>query len=85
MEQLGKANAIPNAFNVLDRNRVLFEWNNGINKYPEGIIEEDMVLYPTLAAEISGVVLNQDQPIPLMKTKSNPKAVPRTLRQKCKH
>ena len=44
-----------------------------------------MVLYPTLAAEISGVVLNQDQPIPLMKTKSNPKAVPRTLRQKCKH
>ena len=72
VEQLGKADAIPNAFNILDRNRVLFKWNVDVNKYPEGIIEEDVVLYPTLASEIPGVILDQDQPIPLIKDEIEP-------------
>jgi hypothetical protein len=35
----------------------------------EGIAEEDVVLYPFLVAEISGMVLNRDQPIPLIEDK----------------
>ena len=57
-EQLGKANAIPNAFDFLDRNGVLFELNNNSNNSPEGIVEENVVLYPFLATEIPGVVLD---------------------------
>jgi hypothetical protein len=64
VELFGKANASSNVFNFLDRNGVLFEWNDEVDKYPEGIVEEEVVLYPALAVEILGVVLDQDQPIP---------------------
>ena len=67
--QFGKANTSPD---FLDRNGVLFEWDNEVYKYPQGIIEEDVVLYPALAAEILGMVLDQDQPIPLIKDKIEP-------------
>jgi hypothetical protein len=64
VEQFGKANATPNVFDFLDRNGVLFEWNNKVDEYLEGLVEEEVVLYPPLAADILGMVLNQDQPIP---------------------
>ena len=36
-----------------------------MDKFPEGIVDvEDVVLYPSLAAEYPGVVLGQDQPLP---------------------
>jgi hypothetical protein len=68
VEQFDKANATPNAFNFLDRNRVLFEWNNKVDECLEGIIKKDMVLYSSLAAEISVIIFDQDQPIPSIET-----------------
>ena len=59
-------------FDFSDRNGVLFELNEDVDKTPEGIIEEDVVLYPSLAAETPGVVLEQDQPIPAMEDKIKP-------------
>ncbi len=49
-------------------NSVQVEW--WLDKYPEGLIKEDMVLYPSLVAEIPGIVLEQDLPIPKLKTTS---------------
>ena len=72
VEQLGKTNAIPNEFDFLDRNGVLFKWNDNINGYLDGIVKKEVVLYPTLAAEIPGVVLNRDQPVPLVEDKIRP-------------
>ena len=66
VERLGHTNTAPNMFDFSDRNGVLFEWNKDVNETPKGIIEEDVVLYPSLAAETHGVVLEQDQPIPSM-------------------
>jgi hypothetical protein len=40
VEQFGKANATPNIFNFSDKNGVLFEWNDKVDEYPEGIVEE---------------------------------------------
>jgi hypothetical protein len=57
MEQFGKASTTPNVFDFLYR-RVLFERNDKVDECPEGIVKEDMVLYPSLAAEIPGVVLH---------------------------
>ncbi len=73
VEQFGKINATPNVFNFLDRNGVLFEWNNKVDECLEGIVEEEVVLYPALVAEILSVVLNQDQPILLIEDKIEPK------------
>ncbi len=47
-----------------DRNGILFEWNVEVDECPEGIVEEDMVLYPSLVAEFPGVTLGRDHPIP---------------------
>ncbi len=52
--------------------QVLFKWNDEVDECPEGILEEDVALYPSLAAEIMGIVLNQDQPIPLIEDKIEP-------------
>jgi hypothetical protein len=57
VERLGHTNAAPNMFNLLDMNGVLFEWNEDVDKTPKGIIKEDVVLYPSLAAETPGIVL----------------------------
>ncbi len=72
VERLGHTNATPNMFDFSDRNGVLFEWNKDVDETPEGIIEEDVVLYPPLAAETPGVVLKQDQPIPSIEDKIEP-------------
>jgi hypothetical protein len=50
----------------------LFKWNNEVNKYPEVLVDEDMVLYPSLVAEIPGVVLEQDIPIQMNEDKIKP-------------
>jgi hypothetical protein len=57
VERLARTNATPNMLDFLDRNGVLFEWNKDVDKTPKGIIEEDVALYPSLAAETPGVVL----------------------------
>ncbi len=54
MEQFGKLNAQPNALDFANKNEILFEWNDNIGKYPEKLVEEDVVLYLSLAAEIPG-------------------------------
>jgi hypothetical protein len=72
VEQFGKSNTRPNPLDFADRNRILFVWNNDINKYPEGLVKEDMVLYLSLAAEIPGVVLERDLPIPTIGDKIEP-------------
>jgi hypothetical protein len=72
VHRLGHTNATPNMFDFSDRNGVLFEWNEDVNETPKGIIEEDVVLYPSLAAKTPGVVLKRDQPIPSMEDKIEP-------------
>ncbi len=57
MEQSGKSNTRPNTLYFANRNRILFEWNKDANKYPEGLVKEDEVLYPSLKVKIPGVVL----------------------------
>jgi hypothetical protein len=64
----GKLTALLGIFYFANRNGILFEWNEEVDKFPEGIVEvEDVVLYPSLAAEHPGVVLGRDQPLPLIK------------------
>jgi hypothetical protein len=61
----GKSTARLGIFDFADRNGILFEWNKEVDEFPEGIVEvEDVVLYPSLAAEHPGVVLGRDQPLP---------------------
>jgi hypothetical protein len=69
VKQFGRANATLKALDFLDRNEVLFEWNNKVDESPDGILKEDMVLYPSFSAEIPGIILDQDQPIPSIKDK----------------
>ncbi len=72
VKQFSKANSTLNVFHFLDRNGVLFELNDKVDECPEGIIKEDVVLYPSYAAEILGIVLAQDQPIPSVEEKIEP-------------
>jgi hypothetical protein len=61
----GKSTALLGIFDFVDRNGILFEWNEEVNKFPEEIVKvKDVVLYPSLAAEHPGVVLGRDQPLP---------------------
>jgi hypothetical protein len=72
VEQFGKATTTPNVFVFLDRNGVLFEWNDKVNKYQEEIVKKEVVLYPALAVEVLGMVFDQDQPIPLIEDEIEP-------------
>jgi hypothetical protein len=72
VKRLGHTNAAPNMFDFSDRNGVLFEWNEDVDETPKGIIEEDVVFYPSLAAETPGVVIKRDQPIPSMEDEIEP-------------
>ena len=68
VEAYGKSTALPGIFDFADRNGILFKWNKEVDEFPEGIIDvEDVVLYPSLAAEHPGVVLGRDQPLPSIK------------------
>jgi hypothetical protein len=65
VEAYGKSTALPGIFDFADRNSILFEWNEEVDEFPEGIVDvEDVILYPSLAAEHPEVVLGQDQPLP---------------------
>jgi hypothetical protein len=65
VEAFGKS--LSGVFNFANRNGILFEWNKEFDKCPEGIVEEDVVLYPSLVAKFPGVTLGQDHPIPTIK------------------
>ncbi len=65
VEQYGKENALPGIFDFADRNGVLFEWNDEVDKCREGILEEDdVILYPSIAAKLPGIELEHDSPRP---------------------
>ncbi len=72
VEQFGKSNAHPNTLDFANRNGIQFKWNNEVDKYPERLVKEDVVLYLYLAAEISRVVLERDLPIPTIEDKIEP-------------
>jgi hypothetical protein len=72
VEHFGKSNAQPNTLNFADRNGILLEWNDDVDKYPEGLVKEDVVLYPSLTAEFPRVVLERDLPIPAIEDKIEP-------------
>ena len=58
VEAYGKSTALPGVFDFAERNDILFEWNEEVDESPEGIVDvENVVLYPSLAAEHPGVVL----------------------------
>jgi hypothetical protein len=57
VEQFSKSNTELNTLNFSDRNGILLEWKDDVDKYPEGLVKEDVVLSPSLAAEIPRVVL----------------------------
>jgi hypothetical protein len=75
VEQFGKSNAQPNTLNFAKRNKVLFKWNDEVDEYTEGHVDKDMVLYPSLTAEIPWVVLEQDLPIPTIDDKIVPQGL----------
>jgi hypothetical protein len=59
VEAYGKSTALPGIFDFANRNGILFEWNEEVDEFPEGIVNvEDVVLYPSLAAEHPGVVFH---------------------------
>jgi hypothetical protein len=65
VEVYGKSTALLGSFNFADRNGILFEWNDEVDEFPEGIVKiKGVVLYPSLAVEHPGVVLGRDQPLP---------------------
>jgi hypothetical protein len=65
VEAYGTSTALPGILNFADRNGILFEWNEVVDESPEGIDDiEDVVLYPSLAAEHPGVVRGKDQTLP---------------------
>ncbi len=61
VEAFGKSSL--GVFNFANRNGILFEWNEVVDECLEGIVEEDVVLYPSLVAEFLGVTLGRDHPI----------------------
>jgi hypothetical protein len=65
VEAFGKSSS--GVFDFADRNGILFEWNKEVDKFPEGIVEEDVVLYPSLVAKFLGFTLGRDRPIPTIK------------------
>ena len=68
VEGYAKSTALLGIFDFADRNGILFEWNKEVAESHEGIDEvEDVILYPSLAAEHPGVALGRDQPLPLIK------------------
>jgi hypothetical protein len=62
VEAFGKSSS--GVFIFANRNGILFEWNEVVDECLEGIVKEDVVLYPSLVAEFPGVTLEQDHPIP---------------------
>ncbi len=47
VEKFARRGVVPGAFDFADRSRILFEWNDELDKSPEGLITEDVVLYCT--------------------------------------
>ncbi len=43
---------------------MLFEWNADVDEYNENIVEENVILYPSLAAEFPGITLDRDVAVP---------------------
>jgi hypothetical protein len=72
VEQFGKSNTRPNTLNFTNLNGILFKWNGDVDKYPEGLVEEYVALYPSLVAKIPGVVLERDLPIPTIEDEIEP-------------
>jgi hypothetical protein len=73
VENYGKDNALPGIFDFANKSGVLFEWNEEVDECPKGILkEENIILYPLLAAELLGVVLGQDMPRPSIKADLTP-------------
>ena len=50
-------------FDFADRSGILFEWNDSIDEHRETLVEEEVVLYPTLAAELPGITLGRNMPV----------------------
>jgi hypothetical protein len=65
VKQLAETTARAGKFNFGNRNVILFEWNDKIDKTPEEILEaDDIVPYLSMAAKFPGVELSCDTPIP---------------------
>jgi hypothetical protein len=60
VEGFARRNVVPGAFNFADRSGILFEWNDDLDESPEGLVAEDVVLYPSIVAEFPGVTLDRD-------------------------
>ena len=60
VERYGSKTALPGAFDFSDRNNILFEWNDEIDETPVHIVEEEVVQYPSLVAEMPGIDLQRD-------------------------
>ena len=63
VERYARRGARPGEFDFADRSSVLFKWNEVIDEHPEEMVQEDVVLYPTLAAELPGVTIGRDVPV----------------------
>ncbi len=52
-------------FDFADQTGVLFEWNESIDKSPDGLIEDDVIPYQPVVVEVPEVTLEQDRPTPM--------------------
>ncbi len=64
------------ALDFADRSEILFEWNEAIDEAPEGLVEEDVILYPSFAAELPGVALERDTGVAPVEDKIEPHRSP---------
>jgi hypothetical protein len=60
VERFASQGAVQGVFDFADRSGILFEWNESMDESPEGLVEEDVILYPSLVAEFPGVTLDRD-------------------------
>ena len=76
VEGFARDGARAGALDFTDRSGILFEWNEAIDEAPEGLVEEDVVPYPSIAAELPGVALEPDAGVAPVEDKTEPHGGP---------
>jgi hypothetical protein len=60
------------AFDFADRNGILFEWNEEVNKNQEQLVKEEVARYPSLVHEFPRITLDRDIVIPSIEDEYEP-------------
>jgi hypothetical protein len=63
VEHFGCLGAPAGVFDFANRSGILFKWNDEVDKPPQGLVNDNVIPFPSLEAKIPGVPLTRDQPI----------------------